>query len=498
MKRIKIYSLFCLTVLLWSCDLDTVPTSAVDIDNFFKDDEEIRAGIINIYNALQGSNPLEGDGGFNNPHLAIQIEYQMAETLSDNSRTKSGSPQGFDFETFTVTPQTAAVITYYRSMYRIIFTANVVLENLENASSENANKFEAEARFLRAYAYFNLVRFYGDVPLVDRVLESAVAEDIEASFTRVDESQIYELIINDLQFAVASDLDNSFRTRASKAAAQTFLAKVYLTLGTNYLDAQRLLETVIAGGEYSLESNFSDIFYNEANDETIFAIGFSNDMVNDSQGFSAEFLDAVGRGTGSNYATAELVAAFDAFGGNRGQFTFREDPGNPGLFQTVKFLPIVDENLGLPTNAPSNPRIAGNDWIVTRYADVLLLHVEAILAGGQDTSAPAALASFQAVRDRAIPQMIPDPADDTMEIVNPDYVLVTNITKQMLMDERRVELAFENHRFLDLKRFGVAQEVLSAFSTANNFEFQATDLLLPIPGAEIAISQGLLKQNPGY
>ena len=477
MKLIKIYSLFCLAACLWSCDLDTVPESATTVDNFFNDDEEITAGIINIYDGLQGSNPLEGDGGFNNPHLAIQIEYQMAETLSDNSRTKSGSPQGFDFETFTVTPETAAVITYYRSMYNIIFRANLVLENLANASEENANRFEAEARFLRAYAYFNLVRFYGDVPLVDRVIGP---QETEIAFTRVDESLVYELIVSDLQFAVASDLDNSFRTRASKAAAQTFLAKVYLTLGTNYLEAQRLLEDVIASGDYSLEPNFLDIFYNEANDETVFSIGFDDTIVNDSQGFSAEFLDAVGRGTGSNYATAELVEAFNNFGGNRGQFTFREDPGNPGLFQTVKFLPIVDETVGV-TTAPANPRIAGNDWIVTRYADVLLLHVEAIMAGDLETSAPAAIASFQAVRQRA-------------GIMDP----VTNITKQALMDERRVELAFENHRFLDLKRFGVAQDVLSAFSAANSFEFQATDLLLPIPGAEISISQGLLTQNPGY
>ncbi len=480
MKLIKIYSLFCLTLFFWSCDLDSVPTSAGIVDDFFRNDEEITAGIINIYDALQGSNPLEGDGGFNNPHLAIQIEYQMAEILSDNSRTKSGSPQGFDFETFTVTPQTAAVTTYYRSMYRIIFSANVVLKNLENASSENANRFEAEARFLRAYAYFNLVRFYGDVPLVDKVLELTVPEDIETSFTRVDESLIYDLIISDLQFAVNSDLDNSFRTRASMAAAQTFLAKVYLTLGTNYLEAQRLLESVIDSGDYSLEPNFLDIFYTEANDETIFSIGFDDTIVDDSQGFSAEFLDAVGRGTGSNYATAELVAAFNTFGGNRAQFTFRQDPGNPSLFQTVKYLPIADANVGV-TSAPANPRIAGNDWIVTRYADVLLLHVEAILAGGQETSAPAAITSFRAVRERA---GITDP--------------ITSITKQALMDERRVELAFENHRFLDLKRFKVAQEVLSAFSEANSFDFQATDLLLPIPGAEIAISQGVLTQNDGY
>ena len=477
MKLTKTLMILCLTGFLGSCDLDTIPESATTVDNFFNDDDEITAGIINIYDGLQGSNPLEGDDGFNNPHLAIQIEYQMAETLSDNSRTKSGSPQGFDFETFTVTPETAAVITYYRSMYNIIFRANLVLENLQNASAENVNKFEAEARFLRAYAYFNLVRFYGAVPLVDRVIGP---EEKEIAFTRIDESRIYDFIIADLQFAVASDLDNSYRTRASKAVAQTFLAKVYLTLGTNYLEAQRLLEAVMDSGDYALESNFLDIFYDEANEETIFAIGFDDTIVGDSQGFSAEFLDAVGRGTGSNYATAELVAAFETFGGNRGQFTFREDPGNPGLYQTVKYLPIIDENVGV-TTAPANPRIAGNDWIVTRYADVLLLHVEAIMAGSQQTSTPAAIASFEAVRNRA---GITDP--------------ITTITKQMLMDERRVELAFENHRFVDLKRFGVAQEVLSAFSTANNFDFQATDLLLPIPAAEISISQGLLNQNPGY
>ncbi len=476
MKQLKIFSL-CLAVLLGSCDLEPEPVNATTIDDFFSDDDEILAGIINIYNAVQGSNPLEGDGGFNNPFLGIQIEYQMGEVLSDNARTKSGSPQGFDFETFTVTPQTAAVITYYRSMYRIIFTANVVLENLENSSSENANRFEAEARFLRAYAYFNLVRYYGDVPLVDRVIGP---QETEIAFTRVAESQIYDLILEDLQFAVNSDLDNSFRTRASKAAAQTFLAKVYMTLGTNYLEAQRLLEEVIASNDYSLEPNFLDIFYNEANDETIFSVGFDDTIVDDSQGFSAEFLDAVGRGTGSNYATDELVAAFAAFGGNRGQFSFREDPGNPGRFQTVKFLPIIDENVGV-TSAPANPRIAGNDWIVTRYADVLLLHVESIMAGGMSTSAPAALASFQLVRNRA-------------GLMDP----VTEITREDLMNERRVELAFENHRFLDLKRFGVAQEVLSAFSTANSHDFQAFELLLPIPASEIAISQGLLTQNPGY
>lgn len=477
MKKINIYSLVCLAFLIGSCDLDPIPESATTVDNFFNDDEEILSGIINIYDGIQGSNPLEGDGGFNNPYLSVQVEYQMGETLSDNGRTKSGSPQGFEFETFDVLPETLAVTTYYRSMYNVIFRANLVLENLQNASSENRSRFEGEIRFLRAYAYFNLVRYYGDIPLIDRVIG---AEEVEIAFTRIDESLIYDFIQSDLEFAVASDLDNSFRTRASKASAQVLLAKMYMTLGTNYLGAQRLLQAVIDSRDYELEGGLLEVFYNENNSETIFAVGYDESNVGDSQGFSAEFLDAVGRGTGSNYATAELVALFGEIGGNRGQFTFRQDPGNTDLFQSVKYLPEIDLAVGV-TAAPSNPRIAGNDLIVIRYADVLLLHVEAIMAGGNETSAPAALESFQAVRDRA----------ELLETV-------TIITKQDLMDERRVELAFENHRFLDLKRFGVAQEVLSAFSAANGFNFQATDLLLPIPATEISISQNILTQNPGY
>ena len=109
------------------------------------------------------------------------------------------------------------------------------------------------------------------------------------------------------------------------------------------------------------------------------------------------------------------------------------------------------------------------------------MHVEAIMAGGQDTSVGAALSSFQMVRDRA---GLTD--------------AVTNITKQELLDERRAELAFENQRMFDLLRFGEAQSVLSALSAANGYPFTATDLLLPIPQREINLSNGIMDQNPGY
>ena len=141
--------------------------------------------------------------------------------------------------------------------------------------------------------------------------------------------------------------------------------------------------------------------------------------------------------------------------------------------------PDPASSLQEPTS--SDPKLAGNDWIVVRYADVLLMHAEAIMAGGTETTDAFAINSFQQVRDRA---GLTD--------------VVTSISKQELLDERRVELAFENHRLFDLIRFEAAQDVLSAFSTDNNYGYSATDLLLPIPQREINLSNGVLKQNPGY
>ena len=171
----------------------------------------------------------------------------------------------------------------------------------------------------------------------------------------------------------------------------------------------------------------------------------------------------------------------DALGGNRTQYSYRVDSGQPTQFQVVKYIPDGDDDLGIaPTS--SDPTAAGNDWIVLRYADVLLMHVEAIMAGGNATNVQAALDSFEEVRLRA--GLLAD--DDN------------NITKQELLDERRVELAYENHRLFDLLRLKEAQTVLSTFSAANGYNFNSSDLLLPIPQREINLSNGVLTQNPGY
>jgi len=474
MKNINILILLLLGVIISSCEsdfLEPTPSSGVTSGSYFTNGAEVGTAVINMYDGLQGVNSTRTDDNH-----AIMYEFYITEMRSDNTRTKSSEGEAAQFEDYSITATNGIVSDYYASFYNIIFRANTVLDNLGVVEDADvAAAYEGEAKFVRAYAYFNLVRLFGDIPLVDRTLSPS---EIDVQFTRVATASVYDLIVSDLQTA-AANLNNSYKTRASKAAAQALLAKVHLTIG-NYGDARTLCEAVVGSG-FSLQSNFNDIFYSERNSEIIFAVGYAAGLDDDSQNFSSEWMNAVGRTSGVNYVTPEAVTALDDLGGDRTVYSYRVDPFQPSQNQVVKYLPNGESGGIDGKTFESDATLAGNDWIVLRYADVLLMHAEAIMAGSQETADPNALASFQAVRDRA---GLTD--------------IVTSITKQELLDERRVELAFENQRFFDLVRFGVAQDVLSAFSTANGYSFAATDILLPIPQREVNLSKGVLTQNPGY
>ncbi|MAO15617.1 MULTISPECIES: RagB/SusD family nutrient uptake outer membrane protein [Flavobacteriaceae] len=477
MKFLKIIipMVFIFTAISCSKDfLEPQPTSAVSEEGYFKTDEELESGILNMYDGIQGTN----DRSTSSNH-SIQYEFYVTEMRTDNTRGKGAVDSDADqaqFVNYNIRATNGIVADYYRSMYNIIYRANVVLDNLGVASDANRARFEGEAKFVRAYAYFNLVRLYGDVPLVDKVIAPL---DTEISYTRIESSIIYDFIEEDLLSAVAN-LGDGYKNRASKAAAEALLAKVYLTIG-EYSQAQTLCESIMKPARgFSLESNFKDVFYNEGNDEVIFAVGYEPDLIKDSQGFSSEWLNAVGYTAGVNYVTKEMRDAFDQYGGDRTLYSIRQDVIQPSEYQVAKYIPNGDENLGIAPIA-SDPRLAGNDWIVLRYADVLLMHVEAILAGAEATTSSNAIASFQEVRNRA-----------------GITTTVATITKEDLLNERRVELAFENQRFFDLLRLGEAQNVLSAYATENGYNFTSTTLLLPIPSSEINLSKGLLEQNPGY
>ncbi|MDO6472978.1 RagB/SusD family nutrient uptake outer membrane protein [Maribacter sp. 1_MG-2023] len=480
MKHIK-YLIVAVTVSVFvSCDteefLNPLPDTAVAVDGFFQSDADVLSGVYGIYDALQGvnSNTQSNIGDYNR---GVQFEHLLTEHRTDNTRNATLEGSKADFHRYVVNANNVESEDYYASMYEVIFRANNILDFIDVADESNQAKYAAEAKFLRAYAYFKLVRMFGDVPLVTTVVGPT---DNEALFTRIPEAQVYEQIIADLQEA-ASVLDNSSKSRASKAAAQGILAKAYLSLASpNYAAAQQLCESIVNSGAFSLESDFHDVFYSELNNEIIFAIQYETGNSAESQSFSSEFTSSTRAGSedGQNIVNENLVLDFAAYGGDRtaeSYITFGTSN------EVIKFLPEGSDITTTPPSYGPSARDAGNDYIALRYADVLLMHVEAIMAGSASTTNAAALASFQAVRDRAgLP------------------ATVSTITKEDLLVERRVELAFENQRWFDLLRFGVAEAVLSAHSAEMGYVFDARKLLLPIPAREINISGGLLTQNPGY
>ena len=490
MKYIK-FLIFAVTGAMFvSCDTDEflnpLPDSAIVAETFFQSDDDVLAGIIGIYDGLQGVNENTESSSirFNR---GVQLEYLLTEHRSDNTRSGTLEGSRADFHRYIVEPDNVQSEDYYQSMYEIIFRANNVLKYVDNADSGNINKYTAEAKFLRAYAYFNLVRLYGGVPLVTTVVG---ADNNELLFTRVEEATVYEQIVSDLQEAV-NNLDNTHKSRASKAAAQGILAKVYLTQpARNYSGAAQLCEDIINSVEFALESNFKDVFYNELNNEIIFAVQYLSGNPEESQGFSSEFTaySRQGRQDGLNIVNPNLAEDFIASGGNRTAVSYAAfgddvDLPVPEEAEVIKFLPdgydISDTNLPTYGGAPA---LAGNDWIILRYSDVLLMHAEAIMANG-DTTSGSAIDSYMEVRVRA-------GFDATAD--RPSV-----LTKDALLLERRVELAFENHRFFDLLRLGVAHDVLGAHATLKGYtSYNIRRLLLPIPSREINLSDGLLTQNP--
>lgn len=484
MKYIKYIILVVIGIALYSCDteefLNPLPDSAINVEAFFASDADVLAGIMGIYDAVQGVNE-NTNTSLVSSNRGIQFEYMLSELRSDNTRTATLEGTKADFHRYRVDPNNIQSEDYYQSMYDIIFRANNIMNFIDVADEKNQSRYMAEAKFLRAFAYFKLVRLFGDVPLVTSVVGPT---ENDLLFTRVPAEQIYQQIASDLQEAI-DKLDNTYKSRASKAAAQGLLAKVYLTQeNRNYSGAEQLCQAIIGSGEFSLEADFNDVFYNELNDEILFAIQYELGNTLESQSFSSEFTATYrqGREDGHNMVNDNLIAIFDSIGGNRTESSY----WYTGTWHEVaKFLPGGSDITTTPPSYGSSPRDAGNDWIVLRYADVLLMHAEAILAGGTETTSSAAIDSYMEVRVRAGF----DPVADRPSV----------LTKDALLAERRVELAFENQRFYDLLRFGVADAVLSAHAAEMGYtSYNSRQLLLPIPSREINLSAGLLTQNPGY
>ena len=156
MKHIKYLTLFLFAVLVSSCSDDFLapdPISAIKADTYYSNTDEVQTGVNNMYDGLQGIVDTQSESNH-----GVQVEYQVTEMRSDNTRTKSSEGEPAQFESFADEATNGIVFDVYRSTYNVIFRANTVLSSLEVVDSEeNRKQFEGEAKFVRAYSYFNLV-----------------------------------------------------------------------------------------------------------------------------------------------------------------------------------------------------------------------------------------------------------------------------------------------------------------------------------------------------
>lgn len=471
--------------------LDQQPISDIGVDEFYNTPGEVNLAVIAIYNSLQGMQ---------------NREWMMTELRSDNTYMNPSSTETKDLpireiDRHVQQSQNVYLQEYWRACYRTINLANVVMQNLNVVTDETErNTYEGEARFLRAHAYFNLVRLWGGVFLVDHPISGSEAKNMD----RAPQSQVYEFIIND--FRVAADLlppvqGGANLGRATADAARTLLGKALLTrkAAGDLAEARTVLADVV-NGTHGLLGNYADVFSigNEYNNEILFAVRYQSGGVglgsphpNFFAPLQSENYVVFGNGDGLNIPTESMSAAYIAGDARKA----------PSMADTwIGFQGIVNPDRHVVKyNGPfSIVDDGGNDWIITRYADALLLLAEAI----NEESGPdaEALGYLNDVRTRALGPGAAYALGDVGTYF--DFKLA-------LENERRLEFAFENHRWFDLVRTGRAQVVMTQhFATEfqyndpdhpafNTGPLQHHQLLLPIPQYEIDLNPNIA-QNTGY
>ena len=423
------------------------------------------------------------------PALAIE---SIASDEADKGSTPTDAAFFNLYDTFDVTATEGSLQSFWTGQYQNINLCNQVLANVPAITMDEALKarYLAEAKFVRAYSYFRLVRAYGDVPLRLTI----PADPTEYNIPRADKASVYAQIEQDLTEAAAV-LPNSYgatdRGRATKGAALGMHAKVAM-YQKKWADVLTYTNQVIGLG-YSLFPDFEKGFRtnNENNVESLFEVqaeilpgngDASNSQFSQVQGVAG----LPGGGWGFNVPSAVLAAAFetndprrDATIIFRGETTPQGDVipttvPNP-MYNQKSYVPFGLYVSGFNEGAQQNIR-------VLRFADVLLMNAE---AANETGNSALALTSLNRVRARA---------RGTLTGILPDVTVTAQAAlRTAIYKERQVELAMESDRYFDVVRQGRAAEVLGTKGWK-----AGKNEVWPIPQTEIELSGGLLTQNPGY
>lgn len=473
--------------------LDKKPIIGVTSDNFYKTEGDALAAVNAAYGALQFEMSPAG-----------HFRWFWGDIMSDDSE-KGGSGDNdvvelLQLEQFKGPTNTDMLDSEWNADYEGIYRANVVLEKVPGIEMDEVLKRRilAEAKFIRAWFYYNLNTMFGGVPLVDKVLSPS-----EYNQPRADASVVWTLIEKDLTEAIVdlplrSQYSLADLGRITQGAARALLAKSYL-YQQKYADALVQTQAVIQSGEYSLVPDYGTIFTRagENNAESVFEIQYMNASGGNwgkNAGNEGTFTNVFTRprgqfaGYGFNIPTQDFVDEFSKEGfedprlkytvfrigdqmGDRGVFTLA-NAGDVGyLYHPRKYFSNLSEDA--PFGDP-NPNGGSNDRVI-RYSDVLLMDAEAAFKTGNEAGAKT---SLNIVRQR---------------VKVPDVTATGEQLLEAIYHERRVELGLEGHRFFDLVRTGRAAAKLGSLGYKDGI-----NQVFPIPNSQIVLSNGVLKQNSGY
>ncbi len=430
--------------------------------------------------------------------------FPIFDIMSDDARKGSNPDDGAStvgpYDVFTHTPTQDGIDSYWNTLYVGVKRANVVIDKIPAiAMDENLKtRYIAEARFIRGLIYFDFVRAWGGVPLV-------TGTNPPLKLQRASAEEVYTQIIQDLGFAaehlpLKSAYQGADLGRATQGAAKALLARVYL-FRHDFVNAEKYSLEVINSNQYGLEPLFTDANGMNGNNgtESVFEIGAIQAENSGSGGNQYANTQGVrgtpNRGWGFNRPTIDLRNTFDAgdprytgtvinLGDTIDGVKILGDGSTPDITYDDKGNIIEIECYNRKVWVPGDNTITqwGHHRRLVRYADVLLMAAEALNENGKSGEA---LQYLNLVRQRA---------RQGNNTILPD---ITNTNQSELRDlifnERRLELSMEGWRFWDLVRTGRAAQVLGPLGFV-----PGKHELLPVPQSEIDISQGSLVQNPNW
>jgi len=504
MKKIAMASALLTLIAVTSCNKDFIdlkPKSSYTDEAFYKTEAQFKAAVVAAYAPLRD---------------VLVNDYFTSEMHSDNtgyqpilSNRGTGYVDRENISDFTNTSTNAYTAAAWHHSYTGISRCNIIIGKLPAADIPEASKtnLDGQVKFLRALNYFKLVRLYGPLPL----LVTEVAKTSDAFIPRSSVEDVYARIIADAKDAINELPAPKFPQTgvATKGAATMLLAEVYATQ-KKWSDAEILLKDLLTMG-YSLYANYDDVFLpaNKNGKESIFEIQFLGGTVTGSTPNPLSF-HFIPRSTntklltgitinntstgGWNTPTQNLIDDFEpndkrldaSIGIAEGTYNASDYFTYSAVKSIIGYIPTPGK-VGVPyikkyLHSPlPNTTGSSDNFPVYRYADALLLLAEVL--NEQPGKSPEALTYLNMVRDRAF-------GANVSTITTADPVAL----REIIYHERRVELAFENHRWEDLLRTGRAISVLNAFGiTIDNH-----NLLFPVPNSEIGVNPQLLPQNPGY